>query len=150
MQMESKISKIMKAIKILFLTFLIIISCKSVELDPTSIVGKWKFTGITKYRNTGGTFGDWNIDKTYSDGSIFEYTSGGRFLKNGKSGAECCTFGDKYSLSGNKISFTEFSRSDYCASVSCYNCSDIIIEKIDADSLILSECYRKNKYVRVK
>jgi hypothetical protein len=140
----------MKSIAVIFLTILVVISCKSIELDPSNIVGKWRFSGITQYRSSVGTFGDWKIDKTYTNGSILEYTSDGRFLKDGKPGADCCTFGDKYSLSGNKISFTELSRSVYCASVNCYDCSTLTIEKINADSLILEVCYFKNKYVRVK
>lgn len=140
----------MKSLTILFFTILVVFSCKSVEPDPTNIVGKWKFTGIYQSLSSGGNFGDWQKSITISANPILEFTNNGYFLKDGKSGAECCTFGDKYSFSGNKISFTELSRSDYCARVNCYNCTNVIIEKIDADSLILNECYRKNKYVRVR
>jgi hypothetical protein len=140
----------MKSILLSIIILWFITSCKSVELDPTNIVGKWKFTGIYQSRRSGGNFGDWQKSITISGNPILEFTNNGYFLKDGKSGAECCTFGDKYSLSGNKISFIELSQSASCGLVNCYNCVDVIIEKVDADSLILNECYHKNKYVRVK
>lgn len=140
----------MKSITILLFLLLVITSCKSVELDPTNIVGKWKFTDIYQSKSSSGNFGNWQKSITISGNPILEFTKNGYFLKDGKPGAECCTFGDKYNLSGNKISFTELSRSPSCKLINCYNCVEVIIEKIDADSLILNECYLKNKYVRVK
>jgi hypothetical protein len=139
----------MKKSPLFILIFLILISCKSSEIDPTSIIGKWEFTGITQYNKFDGTFSPWRVNPTFVavPNSFWEFTKDGYFFRNGKPGAECCSGGNKYSVSGNKISFTETLG---CPNVSCLACGGWQIEKIDVDTLILDECYGKNKYVRKK
>jgi hypothetical protein len=139
----------MKKSPLFIFIFLMIISCKSSEIDPTSIVGKWAFTGITQSNKFDGTFGPWRVNPTFVavPNSFWEFTKDGCFFRNDKPGAECCSGGNKYNVSGKKISFTETLA---CPNVNCLACSGWQIEKVDADTLILDQCYGKNKYVRIK
>jgi hypothetical protein len=133
----------------ILITSFFLITCTSKEIDPTSIVGKWEYTGITQYNKFDGTYSPWRVNPTFVavPNSFWEFTKDGYFFRNGKSGAECCSGGNKYSILGDKISFTETLN---CPNVSCLACSIWKIEKIGIDTLILDECYAKNKYVRVQ
>jgi hypothetical protein len=150
MEMKFKASKIMKKIAILFFTILAIISCKSIEISPTDIIGKWQPQYLIPYNFNDNTWGKAILVDSLSNNYVLEFTDEGEFLINGKSGGSCCSAGDKYSISGNEINFSELSLRG-CQNVFCANCSKWNIEKVNNETLILEECgKRKIQYVKTK
>jgi hypothetical protein len=126
---------------------LLLIACTSKEdIAPTTIVGKWAPTYITQTKNADGTFDAWHTINTLVALPVYEFTSDGRFLRDGQPGGACCSSGNKYSLSGNKIIFDE---RPICPTVKCALCDWTIIE-IKSDTLILEECNVRNKYLKIK
>jgi hypothetical protein len=126
---------------------LFLIACTSKEdITPASIVGKWSPTYITQTRQADGTFDAWHRINTFALLPVYEFTSDGRFLKDGKPGGECCLSGSKYSVSSNNIIFDD---RPICPTVKCASYDWAIIE-IKGDTLTLDEFRTRNKYVRLK
>jgi hypothetical protein len=145
-----KTSKIMKSITILFFTILVIISCQSVEISPTDIIGKWQPQYFIPYNFNNNTWEKARFLDSLSNNYILEFTNEGEFLINGKPGGSCCSAGDKYSVSGNEINFSEFAGRG-CTYVFCKTCTTWNIEKVSNETLILEECgKRKIQYVKTK
>jgi hypothetical protein len=148
----------MKKIHFFALLFSIFISCKSkeveiiIDVDPSLVIGKWVSTNIVKYKNNDGSWKNWEQIDDSSALSIYEFKNEGSFIRDGKPGGDCCccSGGDRYSISKNVISFT--STLGKCVAMDCGEpfCDRWKIEKIDVDTLILNECFVKNKYVRKK
>lgn len=128
---------------------LILLSCKSKEeINPNSLVGKWVATGQMQSKNADGTWSDWYVLQTFAaiTPSVWEFTKGGDFLRDGKAGGECCFAGNKYQLDDNLITF-----SDHCPLVDCaFICSPWKIEYLKNDTLVLEQCTTRNQFVRVK
>ena len=124
------------------------ISCKSNDINPSDLIGKWEFTGITQNQNTDGNWTPWRVNQTLLKPipSIYEFTSNGNFLRDGQPGGACCASGNKYSVSENKIIFEE---RPICPTVKCALYDWTIIE-IKNDTLILEEYNTRNKYIRIK
>ena len=139
----------MKTIASIALIILFTMSCKSTQsLDPqTGIVGKWSPTYITQTRLANGTFEPWQRINTLVALPVYEFTSDGKFLKDGRSGASCCYSGSNYSISDSNILFTGLL---VCPGVKCPSCAGWKIQEIKGDTLILEECSARNKYVRIK
>jgi hypothetical protein len=138
--------KPMKLITIIM--FLLLIACTSKEeIVPNTIIGKWAPTYITQTKQADGTFDAWHTINTLVALPIYEFTSDGRFLRDGKPGETCCSSGNKYSVSGSKINFTELS---VCPNVKCALCEYWSIIEIKGDTLILDECFARNKYIKTK
>ena len=142
-----------KSFVILAFFFLWIFSCKTkedIEPNPTGLVGKWVDTGRMQSQNADGTWSYWYVLETFAavPVSIWEFTSDGRFLRDGKAGAECCFAGNKYAVSGNEITFSELAQP--CMGIFCINCKNWSYELTDSNTLILNECYVKKEYHRMK
>ena len=151
MEMKFKTSKIMKLTAVLLITILAIISCKSVEINPTDIIGKWKPQYLIPYNFNDDTWGKATLVDSLSNNYVFEFTTDGKFLINGKPGGSCCSAGDKYSISGNEMTFSELLSSKDCQNVFCAKCSKWNIDKITNETLILEECNkRKIQYLKTK
>jgi hypothetical protein len=137
----------MKAIAIL--ASILLIACTSKEdIMPTNIVGKWTPTYLTQTKNADGNFGEWHRINTFVALPVYEFTNDGRFLTDGKPGASCCFAGNKFSISGNKIAFTEVMA---CPNALCVACSaGWTINEIKGDTLVLEECNARNKYIKQK
>jgi hypothetical protein len=131
----------------LIISFLLIACSSKEEIAPATIVGKWAPTYITQTKQAGGTFGAWYTINTLVALPVYEFTNDGRFLMDGKPGETCCSSGSKYSVSDNKINFTERT---ICPNVKCALCENWSIIEIKGDTLILDECFLRNKYVRIK
>ena len=137
----------MKNIALTILTVLSVIACKT-DIAPNVIVGKWLPTYITQTKNTDGTWEPFHKINTLVALPVYEFTSDGRFLRDGKDGADYCTSGNKYTIVDNKITFTE---RQTCPTVKCISCENWTIIEIKNDTLILEECERvRNKFVRLK
>jgi hypothetical protein len=133
----------------LFLSLLLLACTSKESITPTStdIVGKWSPTYFTSTKNADGTWEPFQKINTFVALPVYEFTSDGRFLKDGKSGASCCSAGDKYLVENNKITF---SQQLACATV-CLPCDNWAVIEIKSDTLILEECARvRNKFVRIK
>ena len=145
--MTNKYLSIMKFITLIIAVF--IIACTSKEdIAPQSIVGKWAPTYITQTRQADGTFDAWHTINTFVALPVLEFTSDGRFLRDGQPGGACCSSGNKYSVSGDKIIFDDM---PFCANVLCIACpTGWIINEIKGDTLILETCNVRNKYVKTK
>ena len=135
--------------KLLFLlTFLVtLVACTSSDITPTEIVGKWAPSYMIQTKNTDGTWGDWTTINTLIALPVIEFTSNGRFLTDGKPGANCCYAGNKFSISGNVINFTEQLS---CPTVSCATNSGWIIYSLKNDTLVIEMYNTRNKYVKNK
>lgn len=129
---------------------LFLIACTSKEdITPVTIVGKWTPTYITQTRQADGTFDAWHQINTFVALPVYEFTSDGRFLKDGKPGADACNIaGNKYSVSGSTILFTELL--DSKSVPACKNCTGWKFEFAKGDTLILDECNVRNKYTKLK
>lgn len=141
---------IMKTIASITIAIILCLACtskESIEPSTTSIIGKWSPTYITQNKNSDGTWESFHKINTFVALPVYEFTSDGRFLKDGKSGASCCSAGDKYLVENNKITF---SQTLACASI-CLPCDNWAVTEIKGDTLILEECARvRNKFVRIK
>lgn len=135
----------MKFITLIIAIFLIACTSKE-DIAPQSILGKWAPTYITQTRQADGTFDAWHTINTFMALPVLEFTSDGKFLRDGQPGGACCSSGNKYSVSGDKILFDE---RPVCPTVKCALFDWTIIE-IKGDTLILEEFNTRNKYVKTK
>lgn len=150
MEMKFKTFKIMKLITILFFTILIVISCKSVEISPTDVIGKWQPQYYIPYNFKDNTWGKAILVDSLSNNYVLEFADQGEFLINGKLGGSCCYAGDKYEISGNEIAFSDLSING-CQNIYCYNCAKWTIEEVNEQILIIEECdKRKIQYIKTK
>lgn len=126
------------------------IACTSKDsITPlnTEIVGKWSPTYITQTKNADGNWESFHKINTFVALPAYEFTSDGRFLRDGKDGADCCTSGSKYTMVNDKITFSQMLP---CATV-CLSCENWAVIEIKNDTLILEECARvRNKFVKQK
>ena len=128
--------------------FILLISCTSKDIAPTEIVGKWAPTYMIQRKNSDGSWGAWGAIYTLIALPVVEFTSDGRFLSDGKSGANCCYAGNKYNYSGSKLVFTEFLN---CPNVDCLSCGSYWDDvKIIGDTLIYTACSGRGKLVKTK
>jgi hypothetical protein len=143
--------KTMKTIALITLTIILFIACTSKEtIEPatTNIVGKWNPTYMTQTKNTDGTWTPFYTINTFVALPTYEFTSDGRFLRDGTDGADCCASGSKFSVVDKVIAFTE---RQVCPNVKCIQCDNWQVVEIKNDTLILEECARvRNKFVRIK
>ncbi len=140
----------MKSIIIICFVFLFIISCKSIEINPTDIIGKWQPSLYIPYNSKDDTWGKAFPIDSLSKKYIIDFTNDNKFLINGKPGGSCCSAGDKYSISGNEINFSELTGRG-CAYVFCKTCTTWNIDKVGNETLILEECGKyKIQYVKTK
>ncbi len=126
---------------------ILLMACSSKDVTPTTIVSKWSPTYITQNKQADGTFDAWHRINTLVALPVYEFTSDGLFLRDGKPGADCCSAGNKYGITDGKILFTERL---ICPTVLCLPCGNWTIDKLEGDTLILNECYARNKYVKTK
>lgn len=108
------------------------------------IVGKWSPLYLSLID------GKWQSINTFAALPEIEFTANGNFLSDGKAGADCCGFvGNKYNIIGNKIKFSDFK---YCPNVSCIAmvCDGWVADEIVGDTLTLTDCFGKSKYLKVK
>lgn len=141
----------MKILCLSLISFLIFLSCKTKEdIAPDGLVGKWVATGLTQSMNQDSTWSAWRVNPTFAavTPSIWEFTNNGKFLRDGKPAAECCFAGNRYAVSGNKITFTEIEGD--CANFRCITCYDWDFTKESDDTLVLRQCTTRNQFVRVK
>jgi hypothetical protein len=132
-------------------------ACKKEEVDlvgseksknnlkiSAGIIGKWSPTYLSLID------GKWQTINTFAALPEIEFTIEGKFLSDGKPGADCCGFvGNKYSITENKIKFSDFK---YCPEAACIAivCEGWIAESIKNDTLTLTDCFATSKYVKIK
>ncbi len=127
---------------------LLLIACTSKEdIAPTTIVGKWVPAYMLQNKNADGTWGEWTTINTLIAIPVIEFTSDGRYLTDGKPGANCCSTGNKYSVSGNTIDFTERLS---CPNVDCIPYFAWTIYSLKDDMLILGTNNARTKYTKTK
>jgi hypothetical protein len=141
----------MKSLLLITLTIMFLFACKSTEsIDPqTGIIGKWTPSYITQIRNPDGSWGEWHQINTLIALPVYEFTSDGRFLRDGKPGAALCISGNRYKVTGDKITFTE--RDPGENRFDCVACENWTVYTLTETLLILEECGRvRNKFVKQK
>jgi hypothetical protein len=127
---------------------LLLIACTSKEdIAPTTIIGKWAPTYMLQNKNADGSWGEWVTINTLIALPVIEFTSDGRYLTDGKPGANCCYAGNKYSISGNTIDFTERLG---CPNVDCIPYAGWIIYSLKDNTLILEISNTRSKYTKTK
>lgn len=142
---------IMKSLSLITLTILFVLACKSTEsIDPQmGIIGKWNPSYITQTRNSDGSWGEWHQINTLVALPVYEFTSDGRFLRDGKPGASICTSGSRYKVAGDKITFTESYSG--IVNVDCVACENWTVYTLTETLLILEECGGvRNKFAKQK
>ncbi len=139
----------MKKLPLFTLLFIALIACKSNDINPSDIIGKWDFTGLTQSQNADGSWTPWRVNPTLlkTTQSIYEFTNDGNFSRNGQPGADCCNAGNKFRIANNEIIFSDFL---ICPAVKCSKPQNWIINEIKGDTLILEMYSIRNKYVRIK
>ncbi|WP_337040755.1 hypothetical protein [Emticicia sp. 17c] len=128
----------------LFLT-----ACQPKAIVPAKLIGEWNPTYQIQERTTDGTWGPWTTISTFAALPSIEFTADGRFLREGKEGADCCYAGNRFTVSDNTIFFTEFKS---CPQVRCANCTTWQINRLEADTLVIEACDigPRSKYARKK
>ena len=126
----------------------LLIACTSKDINPKEIVGKWAPNYMLQTKNADGSWGDWVTINTLIALPVIEFTSDGRYLTDGKPGANCCYAGNKYSISGNIIDFTE--RFDDCSNFDCIPYAGWIIYSLKDNKLILEINNTRSKYTKTK
>lgn len=140
----------MKIIIPLVVISLLFHACNWNDIKPKKLQNKWQPTYLIQNKDAEGNWGPWVTLDSVEIGvplPVIEFTADGRFLRDGKNGAECCRAGNKYRVSGNKIIFSD---TKSCPLVYCVECERWIIEKLETDTLELEQCYTKFKYFRQK
>lgn len=141
----------MKALSLVTLAILFLFACKSTDsIDPqTGIIGKWTPSYIRQTRMLNGSWREWQQINTLVALPVYEFTSDGRFLRDGKPGASICTSGSRYKVSGDKITFTE--RDPGEISADCIPCENWTVYTLTETLLILEECgVVRNQFVKQK
>lgn len=124
------------------------IACTSKQdISPVEIVGKWAPTYMVQNKNTDGSWSNWTTINTLVALPVIEFTSDGRYLTDGKPGATCCYAGNRYSISGNTIDFTERLG---CPNVDCIPYAGWIIYSLKDNTLILEMNNTRSKYTKTK
>lgn len=127
----------------------LLIACKSNDINPSDIIGKWGFTGITQYQNADGSWSRWQVNEILciwgGNDFAYEFTSDSKFLRNGQSGADCCNSGNKYRVANNEIIFSDFLA---CPTVKCGKPQNWIITEIKEDTLIFEKYSIRYKYIK--
>jgi hypothetical protein len=122
-------------------------ACTSKEdIAPATIVGKWAPTYITQTKQADGTFDAWHTINTFVALPVYEFTSDGRFLRDGQPGGQCCLSGNKYNVAGSKITFDDL---PICPTIKCALYGWTIID-VTSESLILEENNTRSKYIKTK
>ncbi len=117
------------------------------QKNANSLVGKWNPTYLQKTKDPNA---QWTTINTLVALPTIEFTADGKFLSDGKPGADCCGFvGDNYTFSNNKITFSGFRP---CPDVLCVAavCDGWKVESIVNDTLTLESCFNLSKFVRAK
>ncbi len=117
------------------------------QKNASGLVGKWNPTYLQKSKDPSA---QWTTINTLVALPTIEFTADGKFLSDGKPGADCCGFvGNSYTLKDNKIIFADFKT---CPEVSCIAvvCDGWKVESIANDTLTVESCFSTNKYVRAK
>ena len=146
MEMKFKIMKLQT-----FFISILLIACKSNDINPSDIIGKWESVGTFQSKNTDGTWSAWRVNETFciwgENDLAYEFTSDGKFLRNGQSSADCCNAGNKYHIANNEIIFSDFLA---CPTVKCGKPQNWIIIEIKNDTLILEKYSVRSKYTKNK
>ncbi|MBA4853594.1 hypothetical protein [Emticicia sp. BO119] len=122
-------------------------ACEAKIIIPEKLIGKWNPTYYIQNKTPDGNWGSWIIINTLVPLPTIEFSAKGRFLTDGKDGAECCYAGNRFSVSNNIITFTD---TKSCPQMSCTNCFQWLIQRLDSDTLVLEVCKTRSKYVRAE
>ncbi len=125
----------------------IISSCKSDVIVPEKLNGIWNHAYQVQYKTQDGTWGPWNSFVTIAAIPPIEFTAKGKFLRDGKPGAECCTAGNKFTVLNNTIIFSDLMS---CPQMSCLPTSRWEITRLDTDTLVVEAASVRSKYSRAK
>ncbi|MFD2520451.1 hypothetical protein [Emticicia soli] len=120
---------------------------KNNNIEPKELVGEWAHTYQIQTKEANGNWSGWNHYNALVAIPNSEFTIDGRYMREGKEGAECCTAGNKYAVAGTTITFSD---TKSCPQMSCRPCNQWEIVSLNADSLILEMCDVRNKFARVK
>jgi hypothetical protein len=117
----------------------------NLKFTTDALVGKWAPTYLVK--NGKGEFVKINTLVPLPD---YEFTVDGKFLSDGKPGADCCGFvGNNYKVEEKKIKFSDFK---VCPDVACVAmvCEGWEVNSIVKDTLTMTDCFSTSKYVKIK
>jgi hypothetical protein len=137
----------MKPLYTLLGIVLFFIACEADIIIPEKLLGKWDPTYQIQTKTSDGNWGPWTIINTLVPLPTIEFTPKGRFLTDGKDGGDCCYAGNKFTVSNNIITFSDIKS---CPQMSCSNCIQWGIQRLDSDTLVLEACNTRSKYVRAK
>lgn len=142
-----KISQSIKSIASVMGLALVIYACDSKTIKPKEVVGEWAHAYQIQTKTANGIWGPWSYISTLTAIPNIEFTESGKYLRDGKPGAECCTAGNDYSVEGTTITFSDIK---ICPQMSCRPCNQWEIVSIKADTLVLEMCDLRAKLTKVK
>lgn len=137
----------MKTFIKLFVFVFAFAACQKDAVVPEKLIGKWNHTYQMQIKTTDGTWSSWQIITTFAALPQIEFTSNGRFLSDGKEGADCCYAGNKFKVVNEKIIFSDLKS---CPYASCMPCTEWGIPRLDSDTLVVESCMTRAKYSRAK
>lgn len=139
--------QLMKIVFLAFIMALALDTCQSDSISPNKLVGVWNPAYQMQNKNPDGTWGKWSTINTFAALPSMEFTIDGKFLQDGKPGADCCSAGNKYTVAENIIKFSDFKD---CPQVRCMDCRNWTILELDSDTLVIEVCDSRSKYTRNK
>ncbi len=137
----------MKTFTKIFMFAFAFAACQKDAVVPEKLVGKWNHTYQIQTKTTDGSWSQWQYISTFAALAPIEFTANGRFLRDGKDGAECCSAGNKFTVVNEKIIFSDLKS---CPYASCMPCSEWGIPRLDTDTLVVESCGTRVKYSRAK
>lgn len=137
----------MKLLFVAFIMALVLDTCQSDSISPKELIGVWNPAYQIQNKNPDGTWGQWLTINTLIALPPMEFTIDGKFLRDGKPGAACCSAGNKYTVKDNTIIFSDFMS---CPNIRCMDCSKWVINQLDFEILVIEVCDSRSKYVRGK
>jgi len=137
----------MKQLFVTLLLITVIVACNSKYISPEKLVGKWSPAYQIQKKNAEGNWSEWSAIDTYPALPDIEFTIDGKFLVDGQPGAGCCSSGNKYTVSGNTIIFSEFAS---CPNFRCMPCYEWEVKELNAQTLVLESCNNRRKYAKAK
>jgi hypothetical protein len=138
----------MKTIIILILGIGIMMGCKSDNISPVEIEGKWNNSYQIQTKVAKGKWSEWTTINTLVALPTLEFTNDAKILWDSKQSDYCCVPRTYKIKDGNILTYT--SGTFNCELALCVAYKDWVIEKITSDTLEINQFYTKVRYLRAK
>lgn len=147
----------MKNLGVYLVIFVILLSCKKAEIViDNNLVGKWRHTYFVQQKDQNGNWGEWTQINTLVALPTLEFIANGKIFYDGKfKEADCCfdTFTD-FQIKNNELFMSYKEKTKLDCSIIDFICleknNNWQFEIIKNDTLILTQCKTRNKFIRIQ